>query len=338
MTKGLCHGYFTRRIVVRHQLAVRDSPGAGAEMNAVRWLLAPADEKRSRGDAWASAAVRILVGLMWLYNVAWKRPPDFGQNSGKSIYGFTKDAVDHPVFPPFSWVVEHAVLPNFTAFGWAVLAVETALAVLLLTGAFVRLAALMGIAQSLAIGLSVASTPGEWPWAYWLMIGVHVMLLFSAAGSVLAVDALRSRRHGPSKVRLLALVWGVVVSIEAIIVLIRSSGDGVFAASGAQFGGPGLSFGLGTYNLAGSVVLLVCGLSLLAAGLTRTYAFALVAAVVGLAAAALLRVQIGFSDPLLGGTNTSMAFLVSVGVIAVVVWRFGSKTPAEVDPASVEQR
>lgn len=307
-------------------------------MTAVRWFFAPADENGPRGHAVASAAVRILVGLLWLYNLSWKRPPHFGQDSGKSIYGFTKDAVDHPVFPPFSWVVEHAVLPNFTAFAWTVLTIETALAVLLLTGAFVRLAALVGIAQSLAIGLSVAATPGEWPWSYWLLIGAHVMLLFSAAGSFLAVDALRSGRHGPSRVRLLALVWGVVVSAEAIIVLIRSSGDGVFAASGAQFGGPGLSFGLGTYNLAGSVVLLVCGLSLLAGGLTRNYAFALVAAVVGLAAAVLLRVQIGFSGPVLGGTNTSVAFFLSVAVIAAVVWKVDSKLPVGVDPVSVRER
>lgn len=307
-------------------------------MNAVRWLLAPADGEGPRSRAISSAVVRILVGLMWLYNLSWKRPPDFGQDSGKSIYGFTKDAVAHPVFPPFSWIVEHAVLPNFTAFAWVVLSVETALAVLLLTGAFVRLAALIGIAQALAIGLSVAGTPGEWPWSYWLMIGVHVMLLFSVAGSFLAVDALRSGRHGPDQVRLLALVWGVVVSFEAIIVLIRSFGDSVFATSGAQLGGPGLSFGLGTYNLAGSVVLLACGLSLLAAGLTRNYAFALVSAVVGLAATVLLRVQLGFSDPLLGGTNTSMAFFLSVAVIAVVVWKVDSKSPVGVDLASAREQ
>lgn len=300
-------------------------------MTAIRWILATADDASSRGHAVTSAALRILVGLLWIYNIAWKRPPDFGQHSDKSIYGFTKDAVEHPVFPPFSWVIEHVVLPNFTAFAWGVLIVETALAVLLLTGAFVRLAAVIGIAQALAIGLSVAATPGEWPWSYWLLIGVHVMLLFSAAGSVLAIDALRSGRERASKLRMLALVWGAVVSIEAIIVLIRSLGDGLFAASGAQFGGPGLSFGLGTYNLAGSLLLLVCGLGLLAAALTHNYAIALVPAVVGLAATALLHAQIGYSDSVLGGTNTSAAFFLSVAVVGVVVWNVDRKAPVESD-------
>lgn len=295
-------------------------------MTPSRWILAPADDAGPRGHAVASAALRILVGLLWLYNVAWKRPPDFGQQSGKSVYGFAKDAVDHPVLPPFSWVIEHVVLPNFTAFGWGVLIVETALAVLLLTGAFVRLAALIGIAQALAIGLCVAATPGEWPWSYWLLIGVHVMLLFSAAGSVLAIDALRSGHDRPRRIRILALVWGAVASVEATIVLIRSFGDGLFTASGAQFGGPGLSFGLGTYNLAGSLVLLVCGVALLAAALTSNYAMALVAAVLGLAATVLLHAQIGYADSVLGGTNTSAAFFLSVAVIGVVVWNVDRKS------------
>lgn len=68
------------------------------------------------------AALRILVGLMWLYNVAWKRAPDFGRDAGNGLYGFTKDAADHPVLPPFSWVVEQVVLPNISVFGWGVLA------------------------------------------------------------------------------------------------------------------------------------------------------------------------------------------------------------------------
>ena len=59
------------------------------------------------------------------------------------------------------------MLPHFSAFGYGVLVVETALAVLLLTGLLVRPAALLAIVQSLAIGLSVARTPGEWPWSYW---------------------------------------------------------------------------------------------------------------------------------------------------------------------------
>lgn len=100
--------------------------------------------------------LRLLAGLIWLYNVVWKVPPDFGERGRRDLYHFTHLAVEHPVFTPFSWVIEHAVLPYFTAFGWGVLFAESALAVLLLTGTAVRLAALIGIGQSVAIGLSVA--------------------------------------------------------------------------------------------------------------------------------------------------------------------------------------
>ncbi len=297
-------------------------------MTIIRWLLAPADESVPRSHARAAVALRILAGLLWLYNVSWKRPPSFGRSSGKGLYGFTRDAVDHPVLAPYSWIVEHLVLPNFTVFGWSVLIAETALAVLLLTGTFVRLAALLGIVQSLAIGLSVAATPGEWPWSYWLMIGVHVVLLFSAAGSILAVDALRSRWL-PTDGRQLAIGWGGVVSIAALVALVRSLGDDVFAASGAALGGPDLSIGLGSYNLAGAFLLLVCGVTLLAAALMRMNALALVSAVVALVAAVLLRVQIGFSDPVLGGTNTSAAFFLSVAVIGGAVWSVGRRAEPE---------
>ena len=126
-----------------------------------RVLVAPAVSADPRVSGVVLAALRILVGLLWLYNVSWKRPPDFGEDRGTGLYRFTSGAVEHPVFAPYSWVVEHLVLPQFQAFGWVVLATETALAVLLLTGTLVRLAALLGIAQSLAIALSVAQTPAS---------------------------------------------------------------------------------------------------------------------------------------------------------------------------------
>ncbi len=173
----------------------------------VAWLLAPATEEVPRHHQLASAALRILLGLMWLYNVSWKRAPDFGREAGNGLYKFTSYAVSDPVFPPYSWVVEHVVLKAFTPFGWLVLAMETLLAVLLLTGAWVRLAALVGVAQSLAIGLSVAYAPHEWPWSYWLMIGAHVAILGSSAGRVLAVDAVRA---GLTDGRLLRRVFGGV--------------------------------------------------------------------------------------------------------------------------------
>ncbi len=48
----------------------------------LRWLVCPPVGKVPHGQARAAAALRGLLGLMWLYNVSWKRGPDFGQDAG----------------------------------------------------------------------------------------------------------------------------------------------------------------------------------------------------------------------------------------------------------------
>ncbi len=136
------------------------------------------------------AVIRIGVGLMWLSNINWKTPPNFGSDTGGGLYRYTQDAVSHPVFPPYSWVVEHAVLPNFHAFGWMVLLVECALAAFLLLGLGTRLWGVVGAVQSLAIGLSVALAPNEWPWAYALMVMANLSLVATAAGRTWGLDAI----------------------------------------------------------------------------------------------------------------------------------------------------
>lgn len=84
------------------------------------------------------------MGLLWLYNVVWKLPPEFGRDTGGQLYGYVQGAVDDPFFPPYSWVLEQLVLPNFGFFGWVVLVVESLLAAFLIAGAFTRLWALVG--------------------------------------------------------------------------------------------------------------------------------------------------------------------------------------------------
>lgn len=282
-------------------------------------MVSPAVGSDPRTSAAALAGLRVLVGLMWLYNVAWKQPPDFGQDSGSGVYGYSQDAVEYPVFPPFSWVVEQLVLPNFTAFGWSVLVLETLLAVLLLTGTMVRLAALVGAGQSLAIGLSVAETPGEWPWAYWLMIGIHVALLFTASGRAAAVDSVRADaaagRGLPAATRLLR-GWGVVVGLTGVVALVLSVGEDPVASSGSQLGGPDLSVSVGSYNLLGALALVgVAVLMIMAAALGRR-GLALAAAVTACLAALSLYVQLTRTDVWLGGSNTSAAFFLCAAVVS----------------------
>ncbi|MBB4930525.1 hypothetical protein F4561_001345 [Lipingzhangella halophila] len=291
---------------------------------ATRWLFGPATDGDSvrdgdratvrRGPAAAACFLRVLLGLMWLYNVVWKRPPDFGSET-EGLYHWTAFAVSHPVFPPYSWVVERVVLPNIVPFGWGVLVAETAVAVLLLTGAWVRVAAVLGAGTSLAIAFSVAFAPHEWPWAYWLMIGAHVVVLYSPAGRVLAVDAVRDR---VSSARSLGLVWGAAAVIAGAFSALNSTGDPL-APKGTGLVSTELALSLGEYNLAGGLVLALAGALVLVAAATRTALPGWAAAGAGLLAALSLYAQVGFTDPLLGGTATSAAFLLSVALVAGTV-------------------
>ncbi|MGV7254774.1 Rv1678 family membrane protein [Mycobacterium persicum] len=268
------------------------------------------------GGLIALAGLRLLAGLIWLYNVVWKLPPDFGQRSNSGLYHFTHLAIEHPVFAPFSWAVEHLVLPYFTAFGWAVLAAESALAVLLLTGTAVRLAALIGIGQSLAIGLSVAESPGEWPWAYAMLLGIHVVLLFVTSARYAAVDAVRAATT-PSAVSLraqrLLAGWATVLLLIGLIAVWR----GLAGSWPAYVGIRPLEFSLGQYNLRGAVVLIAVALAMLAAARVGQRLIAIAAAAVAALAAASIYVQVAGNSVWLGGTNTTAVIFVCAAVVSL---------------------
>ncbi len=290
------------------------SPTSRSPRGWLSWLLGPAADEVPRGYASAATGLRLLLGLLWLYNVSWKVPPSFGEGSGTGLFKFLKEAVDNPVLPPYSFVVEHLVLPNIGLFGWGVIVVEAALAVMLLTGSWVRLAAVLGIAESIAIGLSVALAPGEWPWSYALMIGAHALLLFSSAGRVFAVDGVRGLGVPP---RRLTDPWGILAIALGLYSIVTSVGD-PWAAEGTGLRFTSLQTSLGVYNVAGGLVLVVVGVLLVLA--TRTNPkLALAGSVVAVLGALSLYVQIGFSDPVLGGDGSSAAVLLSLAVIGSTV-------------------
>jgi thiosulfate dehydrogenase (quinone) large subunit len=151
---------------------------------------APTPSLEDRSAAWMAFGLRVTLGVLWLVNSGWKRPPDFGENQGRGLYAFTRDAVEHEVFAPFALVVREVVLPNFRFFGWAVLLTEAALGAFLLLGLATRFWAVVGLVQSAFITLSVLNTPGEWEWSYYLMIASHLGVFALAAGRTGGLDGL----------------------------------------------------------------------------------------------------------------------------------------------------
>ncbi len=142
---------------------------------------------------WMLGLFRVGVALLWIENAGWKKPPDFS-----SLRYFTSFAVSDPVFPPFSWLVEHVILTNFAFFGWMTLLVEASLGAFLLLGLATRLWALIGMFQSLAITMSVLNAPHEWEWSYYLMILAHLALFATAAGRSYGLDAVLRPRWAAS--------------------------------------------------------------------------------------------------------------------------------------------
>ena len=68
------------------------------------------------------------------------------------------------------------MLPNFAFFGWMVLLVEASLGAFLLIGLATRFWAVIGVAQTVVIMLSVLNAPHEWYWSHLLMLLVHLAL------------------------------------------------------------------------------------------------------------------------------------------------------------------
>ncbi len=177
------------------------------------------DTKRMSADArgYTIGGVRILAGLMWLANIHWKVPGDFGQDNGGGLYKYVASGADHAPFAPFRWALREIVLPQFHLFGWIVLIVEIVIAALLLIGYRTQLVALIGAGQAAFIGLTVIyyAPSYEWAWSYLLMIGLHLLLWAVAAGRNVGVDGLlaappeKSRRALP-RIGIIAVVIGVL--------------------------------------------------------------------------------------------------------------------------------
>lgn len=137
------------------------------------------------------AVCRVTVGLLWIQNLSWKNPPHFGNNTDppRDLYAWTLNGVEHEVFAPWAWLVEHLIIPNFSVFAWGAFAIEACLGAFLLVGLATRLWAVVGLVQTTAITFSVLNTPHEWFWSYFLMYAVHLALLATAAGRAYGVDS-----------------------------------------------------------------------------------------------------------------------------------------------------
>jgi uncharacterized membrane protein YphA (DoxX/SURF4 family) len=177
-------------------------------------LTARAAALDARASGLCVGGVRITLGLLWLANVHWKVPPDFGEDGGGGLYKYSASVSRHSPFAPFTWVTEEIILPNFRFFGWFTLLAELLLALLLLVGYRTKLVALAGAAFSIPIMLSVLyyDRADEWSWSYIMMIALHVVAYATDAGRHLGLDGVLAgdRAAAGRALRVVGIVAAVV--------------------------------------------------------------------------------------------------------------------------------
>lgn len=139
------------------------------------------------------AGARILLGVLWLANLTWKLPPDFGRDDPEGLLYNFELAAAHAVVAPLRTLAEDVLIPHFTLFGWIVFLVELAVGLSLLLGLWTRIGALLGVVQSIAITLLVVRAPDEWVWTYVLLVAMSLVVALTPSGERLSLDA-RLRR------------------------------------------------------------------------------------------------------------------------------------------------
>lgn len=144
-------------------------------------------------SAYALAGLRIFTGVLWLANLSWKLPPDFGGDDPEGLSYSFELAEQDAVFGFLRDFMSDVVIPNFTLFGWLVFLAELAAGALLVTGVLTRIGGLIGTLQALIITLLVVQAPSEWFWTYAMLIVLNLVCLVAVTDERLSLAPLLQR-------------------------------------------------------------------------------------------------------------------------------------------------
>lgn len=155
------------------------------------------DFRRERAPLWPIALSRIAIGVLWLFSLRWKLPPDFAPDAGRGLLDYLQLEAQYPAFAFYGNLVENVVIPNFALFAWIIFLAELLVGLSLLSGTLTRLGAAVGLLMALNLGVGMLEVPNEWPWSYIMLAMFHFIFLVTAAGRVLGVDGWLRRRLSP---------------------------------------------------------------------------------------------------------------------------------------------
>jgi uncharacterized membrane protein YphA (DoxX/SURF4 family) len=153
---------------------------------------------------------RFFIGALWWQQSLWKLPPTYTDNpdgSGGLRY-WMQEMVKWASTGLQRQFVKEVVLPHFYFFAPQVYFTEVLIAVTLILGLFSRLGAFLGALMAANLWLGLYRSPAEWPWTYFFLIVVQIMLLVQRSGRSLGLDAILLRHQQESSGRGL---WGRIV-------------------------------------------------------------------------------------------------------------------------------
>ena len=148
---------------------------------------------------------RLIIGYLWITQLAWKMPPTFGCPPDFAVStSFTKRTSGlcdwtglmavYSKLPAHAAFVKNFVIPNIAWVGWGVWLLEAFIAASLILGLLTRLGAFAGILQAVNLYIGLTAIPYEWYWTYGMLITLHLIFFCMPPGRTLGIDAwLRSR-------------------------------------------------------------------------------------------------------------------------------------------------
>lgn len=280
------------------------------------------DTMDTRTRYFVLAAARIAAGLLWLANLHWKVAPNFGEDTKGGLYKYIRSAIDTPVWGVWKAISEHLVLPHFHLFGWIVILTDGTLAALLLIGYRTRLVALVGALNAIPIFLSVAYRDNEWPWSYFLIFFLHLMLYAVPPGE--HTPSIDTALAGPRSARDRAFIvlGAIAVAVGAIGWFLARDVD--FASRQvALFGYAKMELKLLWFNGLAALLTITFGLALIVGSRVRLAGLAAAAGFGVMALFALFQENwsnVSASAPAIIGTSPNAAFWAMFAVGGGVMW------------------
>jgi thiosulfate dehydrogenase (quinone) large subunit len=175
------------------------------DLREVKQAINPASVSLDRLGRFGLVFARLMIGVLWITQLAWKVPPSFGCPANfavsTSYTARTTGLCDwtglmgvYSISPLHRAFVNNFVIPNLAWMGWFIFLMELFIAATLILGVVSRLGALVAIIQATNLLIGLSAVPNEWYWTYGMLIILSVIFFCIPPGRTFGLDAWLRRR------------------------------------------------------------------------------------------------------------------------------------------------